>query len=95
MNSNINNTNPAIDPSLVDEDSRTSVHSGISGHSEHSQNTSLKLNQSISNQLNSDRPPSRSSNSEQNNMNDEPSPGPSGIQKPQSKEEEMVSFYVI
>lgn len=93
--SNAGTSNIPPSEANVDEDSRTSVHSGVSGHSEHtSQNNSFKQNfiNSNSNQ-NNERPPSLSScdNTQLNQSSDEPSPGPSGIKKIPSKEEEMVS----
>ncbi|CAL4069465.1 unnamed protein product [Meganyctiphanes norvegica] len=72
----------------LDEDSRTSIQSGVSGLSEHNSSTTPSLSSKIgssSQQIQSNI--GDNSSRLERSGNEEPSPGPSGIQKPQSKEE--------
>jgi len=82
-------SHPPLD-ATIDEDSRTSVQSGVSGLSEHNSSTTPSLSSKIgssSQQIQSNT--GDISSRLEHSGTEEPSPGPSGIQKPHSKEEPL------
>ncbi|XP_042228491.1 protein tramtrack, beta isoform-like isoform X4 [Homarus americanus] len=80
---------PPVEATL-DEDSRTSIQSGISGLSEQNSSTTPSLSSkqgSSQPQMNTGEVTSHTDQLPHSHTGEEPSPGPSGLHKPQSKEE--------
>ncbi|XP_071514278.1 uncharacterized protein [Panulirus ornatus] len=81
---------PPVEATL-DEDSRTSIQSGVSGLSEHNSSTTPSLSSkqgSSQPQGNTGETTSHTDQLTTSHTGEEPSPGPSGIQKPQQSKEE-------